>query len=409
MEERDLLFEWNPGLSEEERGRRVMLMEETLREGLQSPSTINPTIEQKLRLIHLMDELGIDSLNLGIPAVSSRVKDEITAMAQEIADAKLNLSPLLSGRTLVADIIPAIQVRDKVGIPFEMALFIGVSRLRQFVEGWGLREIMEKVEESVSFAVKAGFKVMFVTEDTTRSFPEDLREVYTAAINAGASRVCFADTVGGITPEGVMRLIGYMRELLPEGVEIDWHGHRDRGLELANALTAIKAGATRVHTAALGIGERCGNTPTELVLVNLRLMGYTERDLTKLPEYCRLVSEYMKVPIPGNYPVVGKDAFRTATGVHAAAVIKAEERGEYWMADKIYSAVPATMLGRGQQIEISQMSGRSNVRYWLKKRGIEPTENLVDRILSLAKSSSRVLEEREIMEFIGLTGEKEAK
>jgi 2-isopropylmalate synthase len=242
-----------------------------------------------------------------------------------------------------------------------------------------------------------------VTEDTTRADPETLRKLYTVAIESGAKRICVCDTVGHATPEGVCNLLTFIKRVVEETgeeVKVDWHGHRDRGLSVPNSLAAIASGADRIHGCALGIGERAGNTPMEILLVNLKLLGIIEQDLSKLPEYCRVVSEACHAPIPFNYPVVGKDAFRTATGVHAAAVMKAEAKGHTWLAERVYSGVPASMFGLAQGIEIGPMSGESNVRYWLKKRGIEPTDSLVRRILREAKEANRILSEEDVIGII---------
>jgi len=184
------------------------------------------------------------------------------------------------------------------------------------------------------------------------------------------------------------------------GIGIDWHGHRDRDFAIANSLAALDAGATRLHGAAIGIGERVGNTPMDTLLVNLVLMGYIERDLSALVEYCELVSRATGVPIPPNYPVVGRDAFRTATGVHAAAVIKAFRMNDVALVDAVYSGVPAGMIGRTQEIEVGPMSGRSNVIFWLQQRGHPTADAVVERILTRAKASSGVLTEEEILREI---------
>ena len=159
-----------------------------------------------------------------------------------------------------------------------------------------------------------------------------------------------------------MRFVAQVVEDCGGGVGIDWHGHRDRDLAVVNSLAALEAGATRLHGAAIGIGERVGNTPMDTLLVNLVLMGYIERDLSALVEYCDAVSAATGVPIPANYPVVGRDAFRTATGVHAAAVIKAFRKKDHELVDAVYSGVPGQRWSAGEQeIEVGPMSGRSNV------------------------------------------------
>jgi 2-isopropylmalate synthase len=241
---------------------------------------------------------------------------------------------------------------------------------------------------------------MFVTEDTTRATPDSLKALYQTAIRAGAERITVADTAGHADPAGVRAILAYVRSIADEarpGVLLDWHGHNDRGLGVINTLTAAVSGADQVHGTALGVGERCGNAALDQVLVNLKLMGVISNDLSRLATYCDTVARALKVGIGFNYPVVGRDAFRTATGVHAAAVIKAAQHGDAWLEDMIYSAVPAGMIGRVQEIEIGPMSGVSNVTFWLNKRGIEPSPQVVESIFAAAKKGKTVLEEREIL------------
>lgn len=376
-----------------------MLNDETLRDGLQSPSVRCPTIEQKVEILHLIDRLGIDTANIGLPGAGAHVVRDVERLAREIASARLTVKANCAARTMVADITPIAQISQRTGVPIECCTFIGSSPLRQFAEGWTLDELLRLTEEAIAFAVREGLRVMYVTEDTTRADPETLRRLYSAAIHAGASRVCVADTVGHATPAGaaaVVRFVGEVIDACGGGIGIDWHGHRDRDFAVINTLAALEAGATRLHGAAIGIGERVGNTPMDTLLVNLVLMGYLERDLAPLVAYCETVSAATGVPIPPNYPVVGRDAFRTATGVHAAAVIKAYRKGDRALADVVYSAVPAALVGREQAIEIGPMSGRSNVLFWFDKRGLQVSEAQVDRVFAKAKASERVLTEDEI-------------
>jgi 2-isopropylmalate synthase len=376
-----------------------MLDDETLRDGLQSPSVRSPTIDQKVRILHLIDKLGIDTANIGLPGAGPHVAHDVDRLAREISSQRLSVKANCAARTVIADIVPIAEISQRAGIPIECCTFIGSSPLRQFAEGWTIDHLLRLTEEAVSFAVGEGLPVMYVTEDTTRADPDTLRRLYTAAIGAGASRVCVADTVGHATPSGATAVVRFVAEVIEAcggGVGIDWHGHRDRDLAVINTLAALEAGATRLHGAAIGIGERVGNTPMDTLLVNLVLMGYLERDLSALVEYCETVSEATGVPIPPNYPVVGRDAFRTATGVHAAAVIKAFRKQDQVLVDAVYSGVPATMVGREQTIEVGPMSGRSNVVFWLEKRGLAATDALVDRIFAKAKASPSVLTEDEI-------------
>jgi len=400
----DLIYDWNRagGAVFPARGR-VELDDETLRDGLQSPSVKSPSIEQKIRILHLMEALGIDSADIGLPGAGPHVVETVTCLAEEIVRQKLKIRPNCAARTVTADILPIIQISQKVGIPIEVSCFIGSSPIRQYAEDWDFDRMLRLSEDAVSLAVREGLPVMYVTEDTTRAHPDHIRRMYTTAIRAGAGRVCVCDTVGHATPDGVRNLVRFVSRLaadLDPRVKIDWHGHQDRGLGVTNALWALEAGAHRVHACALGIGERVGNTPMDQLLVNMQLLGWIDRDLTRLNDYCEAVSEATGVPIPDNYPIVGKDAFRTGTGVHAAAIIKSRKKGDEWLADRVYSGVPAAMIGRHQIIEVGPMSGLSNVQCWLEDHGIEPRPELVDAIFRRAKESDRVLLDEEILRVV---------
>lgn len=394
-----LIFDWNR-IGAPQRPPVVILNDETLRDGLQSPSVRSPGIEQKIRILHLIDALGIGAADVGLPGAGPQVVADVERLVREIADARLAVKPNCAARTHVNDIRPIVEIAQRTGVPLECCAFIGSSPIRQFTEGWTLEWLLRSTEEAVTFAVKEGLEVMYVTEDTTRANPETLRAIYSCAIRAGAKRICVADTVGHATPVGASAVVRFVAQVIKDAradVGIDWHGHRDRDLAVINSIAALEAGASRVHGAALGIGERVGNTPMDLLLVNLVLMGYIERDLHHLEEYCQAVSEACGVPIPDNYPVIGRDAFRTATGVHAAAVVKAWKKGDRELMDSVYSGIPASLVGREQEIEVGPMSGKSNVTYWLEKRGIPASEQVVDRVFQRAKSSPRVLTEAEIL------------
>ncbi|MEZ5294147.1 MAG: hypothetical protein R2745_23900 [Vicinamibacterales bacterium] len=401
MNER-LIYDWN-AVAAPPRPGPVMLDDETLRDGLQSPSVRTPSIDDKIRILHLIDALGIHTADIGLPGAGADVARDVERLAREIAAARLNVAANCAARTHVDDIRPVAEIQQRTGVPLECACFIGSSPIRQYAEGWTLDWLLRKTDDAITFAVREGLRVMYVTEDTTRAHPDTLRAIYRCAIHAGASRICVADTVGFATPAGAHAVVRFVASVVAESgapVGIDWHGHRDRDLAVACSLAAYQAGATRLHGAALGIGERVGNTPMDLLLVNLVLLGHLQRDLLPLSEYCETVSRACGVPMPDNYPVLGRDAFRTATGVHAAAVVKAAKKGDRALMDAVYSAIPAGMIGREQEIEIGPMSGRSNVTYWLEKRGIAATDSLVDRILQRAKRASAVLTDAEIRDEI---------
>jgi 2-isopropylmalate synthase len=381
-------------------GTRILLNDETLRDGLQNPSVYDPSIEEKIEILHLMESLGIDQVNIGLPGAGPRAVEHTEALAREIATNRMKIRPNCAARTVEADIRPIVEISQRVGIALEAATFLGSSPIRRLVEDWTVDHLARTTEKAVKFAVDHGLPSMYVTEDTIRTDPDTVKRLYSTAIRSGARAIVLCDTVGHANPQGAFNLIQFaVKEVVrPSGekIRVDWHGHNDRGLAIANSLAAVAAGANCVHAAANSLGERVGNTPMELMLVNLRLMGLIDRDLSRLKEYCEKVAKATHTVIPPNYPVIGRDAFRTATGVHAAAIIKAFHSKDPKLADVVYSGVPSSLFGLDQIIEIGPLSGKSNVLFWLERHGIPPDDALVNRIFDAAKQSARVLTDAEI-------------
>jgi isopropylmalate/homocitrate/citramalate synthase len=384
-----------------------MLNDETLRDGLQSPSVRDPSIAEKIEILHLMEALGIDALDLGLPGAGPRAVEAVTALAREIATQKLKIKANCAARTHENDIRPIAEIVQKTGLPIEAATFIGSSPIRRFTEGWTDDFLLQTTEKAIKYAVSLGLDSMYVTEDTSRCDPESVKRLYSTAISCGARAICICDTSGHTTPPGALALVQFVIEevVKPSGekIRVDWHGHNDRGLAIANSIAAMIGGANCIHGCAIGLGERVGNTQTDQMLVNLKLMGirpWDQQDLTKLKDYCQAVSRATGVPIPKNYPVVGEDAFRTATGVHAAAIIKAYHKDDVILANTVYSGVPSHLFGLDQVIEIGPMSGKSNVLWWLERRGMSATDDVVDRIYQRAKQSDHTLSEVEILECV---------
>jgi 2-isopropylmalate synthase len=401
MQQNDLIYDWNLASAPLIRpSTRVLLNDETLRDGLQNPSVHDPGIAEKIEILHLMESLGIDSLNIGLPGAGPRASEHTEALAREIVTNRMKIRPNCAARTVEADIRPIVDISQRVGIAIEAATFLGSSPVRRIVEDWTIDHLERTTEKAVKFAVDHGLPSMYVTEDTVRTDPETIKRLYSTAIRSGARAVVLCDTVGHATPEGAYNLIRFATSEIvqPSGerIRVDWHGHNDRGLAVANSLAAVAAGAHCVHAAANSLGERVGNTPMELMLVNLRLMGLIDRDLSRLKEYCEKVAKATHTTIPPNYPVIGRDAFRTATGVHAAAIIKAFHSKNPGLADVVYSGVPSGLFGLDQIIEIGPMSGKSNILYWLERHGIPADEAVVNRIFDAAKQSARVLTDSEV-------------
>ncbi|HZS72350.1 MAG TPA: LeuA family protein [Candidatus Acidoferrum sp.] len=396
------MYDWNlaaaPPIAP---GTRVLLNDETLRDGLQNPSVFDPSIEEKIEILHLMESLGIDSLNIGLPGAGPRAAAHSEALAREIANNRMRIRPNAAARTVEADIRPIAEISQRAGIAIEAATFLGSSPIRRIVEDWTVEHLERTTEAAVKFAVSHNLPSMYVTEDTIRTDPETVKRLYSTAIRSGARAIVLCDTVGHATPEGAFNLVKFAVENIvkPSGekVRVDWHGHNDRGLSISNSIAAVMAGADCIHGAANALGERVGNTPMELMLVNLRLMGLIDRDLSRLKEYCEKVAKATHTIIPPNYPVIGRDAFRTATGVHAAAIIKAFRKGDASLANIVYSGVPSHLFGLDQIIEIGPMSGKSNVLFWLERHQLPADDSTVNRIFEAAKRSARVLTDDEVL------------
>ncbi len=410
----DLIYDWNknhpPGLKPP---GPVLLNDETLRDGLQSPSVRDPSIAEKIEILHLMEALGIHSLALGLPGAGPRAVEAVTALAREIVAHKMKIRANCAARTHENDIRPIAEIVQQTGMPIEAATFIGSSPIRRFTEGWTDDFLLHTTEKAVKYAVSLGLDVMYVTEDTSRCDPETVKRLYATAINCGARAICICDTAGHATPMGALALVRFViaEVVKPSGenIRVDWHGHSDRGLSIANSMAAVIAGANCVHGCAIGLGERVGNTQIDQMLVNLKLMGiapWDQQDLTRLKQYCQAVSRATGVPIPANYPVVGEDAFRTATGVHAAAIIKAYHKDDVVLANTVYSGVPSHVFGLEQIIDIGPMSGKSNVLWWLERHGIPVSDRVVDRIYQRAKQSDHTLSEAEILECVPTAAQK---
>jgi len=408
MDTSKLIYDWNVIDYEINRNpanhpHGVWFDDETLRDGLQSPSARNPTIDEKKELLSFMENLGIQKVDLGLPGAGPFHREHINAMLSHIIDNEFQIRPGAAVRTLMQDIEPLVEMQQQHGIQIQASAFLGTSPIRQYTEGWNMEKLIATMEKAVSYAVENDVPVMFVTEDTTRSNPDDVKAIYQRAMELGVRRLCVCDTCGHVTPNGVKKLLNFIdEEVIKDGgyqrneIEVNWHGHQDRGLGVANNIAAVEAGADVIHGTALGVGERAGNAPLDQTLVNLKLMGVIDNDLTLLDKYVRTANEYIEVPLPRNYPVFGEDAFETGTGVHASAVIKAMKKGDDWLADRVYSGVPAGDFGLKQVIRIGHMAGRSNIIWWLEQNGYEVSDDLVSHLFEVAKSQRRNMLDSEV-------------
>lgn len=401
---RSFFYDWN-NVSEEPYLIKIPqypieIHDETLRDGLQSPSVNQPKIDEMIKYLDFVEQLSIDSLTIGFPCVSDKHYQQALAIAGIVADKKMPFNVGMTARTVISDIDQIISIRDKSNIDIEAQLFLGCSKIRQFVESWSIDQLVDWCYQSICYAKNHGLRVIFITEDTTRTHPDIIEKLYLTAAALNVERINVCDTVGYATPCGVYSCIKFIRELLDRHghskIKIDFHGHMDRGLALWNSIVALSAGANRIQVCGLGIGERTGNTSLEQLLVNLKLMQWRPTDLTLLSEYSKYVAKIFDVSIPSNSPVIGKDAYLTATGVHAAAIAKAKYENRTQISEFVYSAIPANWVGRENEIAIGPMSGSSNVEYWLNKNGYSLDSGLISLILQTAKCSDRLLSDNEI-------------
>ncbi|MBI5607425.1 MAG: 2-isopropylmalate synthase [Deltaproteobacteria bacterium] len=404
LRNQDIIYDWNevkrntapiaPGFQ---------LVDETLRDGIQSPSITNPHIEHKLAILHSMERLGIDVADVGLPGAGAQAVADVTRLVEEIRDQKMTIQPNCAARTHAADIQAVVDISQKTGVNIEVCAFLGSSPVRQLVENWDVAHMTKLVVAAADQCVKNGLPFSFVTEDTIRSHPETLRTLFKAAIDHGATRLILCDTVGHATPDGLWNLLEFTRGVVAETgakVALDWHGHNDRALAVPLCLSALEFGIDRVHGTCLGVGERVGNASMDQILLNLRLLGVWKQPLHELHRYVDLVSKHYGVPVPYNYPAFGVDAFRTATGVHAAAIAKALKAGRRDLADAVYSSVPAHEVGCKQRIDIGFYSGKANVEVWLIEHELEPTEERVHAVLQRAKQGDTTLTDVEIYECL---------
>ncbi|MGW4326465.1 LeuA family protein [Nocardia sp. NPDC004573] len=387
-------------------GGRGIFFDETLRDGVQAPNVRNPTLAQKLALVDHTVAVGVGAADLGFPGAGRAAMKECIEIARYIDANGYDLAQGYAGRTHVDDVGAICEVAQAVGVSVDAYVFIGVSPIRQYVEDWDLCSIARNIRDSARMCSREGVTFVLVLEDTVRCPPQLLRQIYDVAIEVGVRRVCLCDTVGAALPSGTEALIEWsMRYFVERGhvADFEWHGHNDRGLALANSLTALSAGCVRVHGTILGIGERTGNASLDQLILNSHLDQPGVYDLTALRGYCEYASEVLNTAIPNNYPAMGSDVFKTSAGVHAAAILKAHEKGDRLLEDTVYSAVPASHFGRTQEVLIDASSGASNVRHWLATNGVAEDRVLVERILRRAKRSNAPLTDELIGQIIATT------
>ncbi|HKS98917.1 MAG TPA: LeuA family protein [Rugosimonospora sp.] len=380
-----------------------LLFDETLRDGIQAPHVGNPSLDEKLHLVDHMVRCGIRCADLGFPGSSPAAARDSLAIARHIAAQDHPLVPGFAGRTHPDDIRAICDVAQRAGMAVDAYIFIGISPIRLYVEDWTVDSIARDIRRAAADCRRDGVAFVLVLEDAVRCTPAILSGVYDLALELGITRITLCDTVGAAVPAGTGALVSWSTRYFAQRghpVALEWHGHNDRGLALANSLTALAAGCARVHGTVLGIGERAGNASIDQLIVNGELDHAGRYDLKALREYCDYASRVLGVAVPGNYPAMGGDVFKTSAGVHAAAILKAHQKRDVFVKDSVYSGVPASLLGREQEVLVDPSSGASNVRYWFALHGGEPDEAVVQDVLGTAKRAGRPLTDEEIRRVV---------
>ena len=402
-----LLFDWSRAGARDAAAPGGAFFDETLRDGIQAPHVSIPALDEKLELIDHMVQCGIRYADAGFPGGGPAAAGDCLAIARHVATQDYPLALACAGRTHPADVRAICDIAQRAGVPVDAYTFIGISPIRLYVEEWTVGSVVADIRGAVAEARRDGVIFVLVLEDAVRCTPAILNRVYDVALELGITRVTLCDTVGAASPAGTEALVTWSARYFDareHPVALEWHGHNDRGLALANSLAALAAGCARVHGTVLGVGERAGNASIDQLIVNRELGQPGDYDMKALSEYCEYASGVLGVPIPGNYPAMGRDVFKTSAGVHAAAILKAHRRRDTFVKDSVYAGVPASLLGREQEILIDPASGASNVRYWLAVNGGDPGEAVVQAViqdvLDTAKRAGRPLTDEEIRQIV---------
>jgi isopropylmalate/homocitrate/citramalate synthase len=385
-EVKHLLASWNPVSGSH---LQQVRLEDDIRDALQSVRLQQPSLAQRIRLLELSAEVGVQHAFVGFPAASQQEFARCTALVGHVRDQQLTIEPIVMARAIEADVEAILAIREATQAPMAADIFIGVSDLRLRVENWTFNQALQKLEKACALALRENLPFRVSLEDSSRVRPDALSQGLQAATDCGAVMVVICDTVGDCLPEGARRLTEFaLNELtrIHSPLEIGWHGHNDKGLSLANAWAAAESGASMISGTFLGFGERTGNTPLEQLIWLLREAGNRHYDLEPMVRLCAYFAESAGTNISPQAPLVGADAFSTSTGTHVAAILKSRSLGEAFE-DLVYSSVPARALGRHQALMLGPGSGRSAVECALQACGVALHPELVDRLWSYCRNS----------------------
>lgn len=371
--QKELLYDYNslkinnfPSIPE-----KIFIWDETLRDGEQTPG-VNLTFNQKLDIAKLLDEIGVSVIAIGFPAVSESEKTIVKNLAQENFQAKL----AAPARAIIKDIDDSLQCDIN-----EIPIFFPTSKLAlKKVLKKNLNESLKKVSDAIEYAVDHGVITDFVAMDASRTEMNILLKFFHAAINSGADKLIFADTVGIMRPLAMFNLIKSLREdTILENSTISIHAHNDFGLALSNTLTAIEMGANFPHVCVNGYGERSGNTSLEEIVLALELL-YNKKTLKKekIYELSKLVEEYFALPLSVHHPITGFNSFCHESGLHVDAILSG--------GPETIEPFDPKIIGRERHFYMGKFSGKKNIEWILNKLGIQATPEQISEILFQVKN-----------------------
>ncbi|MFX1279673.1 MAG: LeuA family protein [Promethearchaeota archaeon] len=353
---RDLLIDYNEiALSNYDLPKSIEIWDETLRDGEQSP-TVYLTLDEKIHLAKLMDEIGVKLIAVGFPAVSESEKKIVKTIVNE----NINNSTILGiARPRKDDIDACIDADLK-----EIVIFMPISPIFRKTLKQSEEQQLDQINSALHYAKDNGFKINWVSEDGTRCDFNHLKDVFNAAIEAGAERIVLGDTVGVLTPISTSYLIQRINKEvispLKKQIPIGIHTHNDFGLAVANTITGVIEGCQYPHTCINGYGERAGNAALEEVATILERLGIkTGIDLTRLPELSEVCEKYFCKPLSQYKPIVGDYAFSHESGLHIAAILAHP---------LTYEPINPHMVGRRRKFYLGKFSGTKSVAYALQQK-----------------------------------------
>lgn len=404
--------------------QRMELVAEDLRDGLHGVERY-PTAEQMIPYLHKLNHFGINRATVGIyPGESFVVDETIKSLLKEMRQELPNMTPIVLCMT-TQDSLDWTKACKDINPNLEALIFMGTAPMRRLVQGWTLDKILERLGNSTAEAVKAGIPVIGATEHTTQTPPHELKEIIKVQVLNGASSFCIADTIGIARPGGAHRITKFVKNTLMElgtpQLPIEWHGHRDLGNDVGNAMVALASGASRIHTVARGVGERAGNTQLEAIVLNIQQI-YADHGMEPpwdMHSLLNLLHEYENIndiPVPTHGPLAQRFG-TTSVGIHADAIHKihilieeAQNNDDPRaveifdkMARTIYSAVDPEMVGGEVDIRVGPWSGHKNVFMACRLLGGDPnslTPETVEKVLHTARLYGRQLSTKELKDLL---------